>query len=254
MARPCFKIEKNYPEPLAGVDEAGCAPLAGPVVAAAVVLDRARFPRGIDDSKALPVKERESLYLKLRKVAQVGVGIATVEEIDRLNIYWARMLAMTRAVDALGFDPAMILVDGNRCPRWERPSKAIVAGDAKCRSIAAASIIAKVTRDRIMADYARQHPGYGWETNKGYPTPEHYRALASLGLTPLHRRSFAPVRAISEASIRPRQELLEIIPVPPEALGEVPLALVPAASEPFPSEGAKANAAPVSPFRHTTSD
>jgi ribonuclease HII len=122
------------------------------------------------------------------------VGIATVEEIDTINIYWARMLAMSRAVEALGFDPVMILVDGNRCPRWERPSRAIVAGDAKCRSIAAASIVAKVTRDRIMADHARDHPGYGWETNKGYPTPEHYRALQTLGVTPLHRRSFAPVR------------------------------------------------------------
>jgi ribonuclease HII len=197
MGRPCFKIEKAFPEPLAGVDEAGCAPLAGPVVAAAVVLDRAKFPRGIDDSKALPAKEREAICAKLYAVAKVGVGIATVEEIDRINIYWARMLAMTRAVEALGFDPAWVLVDGNACPRWQRPSKAIVAGDAKCRSIAAASIVAKVTRDRIMADYAREHPGYGWETNKGYGTPEHYRALDSLGLTPLHRRSFAPVRQLA---------------------------------------------------------
>jgi ribonuclease HII len=104
------------------------------------------------------------------------------------------MLAMVRAVDALGFDPAWVLVDGNRCPRWERPSKAIVAGDAKCRSIAAASIIAKVTRDRIMADYCAQYPGYGWSQNKGYPTPDHRRAIAKLGVTPLHRRGFAGVR------------------------------------------------------------
>ena len=193
---PCFKIEKQFPEPLAGVDEAGCAPLAGPVVAAAVVLDRMKFPRGIDDSKALPAKTREAICARLYKVARVGVGVASVEEIDRLNIYWARMLAMSRAVEALGFDPAWILVDGNACPRWERPSKAIVAGDAKCRSIAAASIVAKVTRDRIMADHAREHPGYGWETNKGYGTPEHYRALDTLGVTPLHRRSFAPVRQL----------------------------------------------------------
>ncbi len=101
---------------------------------------------------------------------------------------------MMRAVDALGFDPAMILVDGNRCPKWERPSVAIVDGDAKCRSIAAASIVAKVTRDRIMAEHARAHPGYGWERNKGYGTPEHQEALGRLGPTPLHRRSFAPVR------------------------------------------------------------
>ena len=196
MARPCFKLEKVHPDPVAGVDEAGCAPLAGPVVAAAVVLDRERFPRGIDDSKALSAEVREAICAKLRKVAAIGVGIATVEEIDTLNIYWARMLAMTRAVDALGIEPAMVLVDGNRCPRWERPSVAIVAGDTKCRSIAAASIVAKVTRDRMMLDYSRDYPGYGWETNQGYPTPAHRRALTELGPTPLHRRSFAPVRQL----------------------------------------------------------
>ena len=197
MARPCFKLEKIHPDPVAGVDEAGCAPLAGPVVAAAVVLDRNRFPRGIDDSKALPAATRETICARLYKVALVGVGIASVEEIDRLNIYWARMLAMARAVDALGMDPAMVLVDGNRCPRWERPSHAIIAGDTKCRSIAAASIVAKVTRDRIMTAYALEHPGYGWERNKGYPTPEHVEALGRLGPTPLHRRSFAPVRQLT---------------------------------------------------------
>jgi ribonuclease HII len=197
MVRPCFKLEKVHPDPVAGVDEAGCAPLAGPVVAAAVILDRSRFPRGIDDSKALPATAREAIYLRLTKVAVIGVGLATVEEIDALNIFWARMLAMQRAVDALGVDPAMVLVDGNRCPRWERPSVAIVEGDAKCRSIAAASIVAKVTRDRMMAGYARDYPGYGWETNKGYPTPEHQRALRALGPTPLHRRSFAPVRQLT---------------------------------------------------------
>lgn len=163
------------------------------------MLDRGRFPRGIDDSKVLPPPVREAIYLKLRQTARIGVGIASVEEIDSLNIYWARMLAMTRAVEALGFDPAWILVDGNACPRWERPSKAIVSGDARCRSIAAASIVAKVTRDRLMADYAREHPGYGWETNKGYGTPEHQRALTALGPTPLHRRSFAPVRQLLPA-------------------------------------------------------
>ncbi|MEA3031859.1 MAG: ribonuclease [Sphingomonadales bacterium] len=197
MARPCFKLEKVHPDPVAGVDEAGCAPLAGPVVAAAVILDRNRFPRGIDDSKALPAPVREAICARLYRVAVIGVGIASVEEIDRLNIFWARMLAMQRAVDALGLDPAMVLVDGNRCPRWERPSVAIIAGDSKCRSIAAASIVAKVTRDRIMFDHAREHPGYGWERNKGYPTPEHVEALGRLGPTPLHRRSFAPVRQLS---------------------------------------------------------
>ena len=198
MKRPCFKLERPFPMPLAGVDEAGCAPLAGPVVAAAVILDRDHFPRGIDDSKKLPIQAREAIYGRLQKVAAIGVGIASVEEIDELNIYWARMLAMSRAVEALaqvaGFDPAWVLVDGNATPRWERPSKAIVKGDTKCRSIAAASIVAKVTRDRIMADHALTWPGYGWERNRGYPTPEHIRALDALGLTPFHRRSFAPVR------------------------------------------------------------
>ena len=197
MARPCFKLEKIHPDPVAGVDEAGCAPLAGPVVAAAVILDRIRFPRGIDDSKAIPKALRETICARLMKVALVGVGMASVEEIDQLNIYWARMLAMTRAVDALGVDPAMVLVDGNRCPRWERPSVAIVGGDGKCRSIAAASIVAKVTRDAMMLEYSRVYPGYGWETNKGYPTPAHCRALEALGPTPLHRRSFAPVRQLT---------------------------------------------------------
>src|SRR3954465_4147792 len=201
MARPCFKLEKIHPEPLAGVDEAGCAPLAGPVVAAAVVLDRNHFPRGIDDSKVVPAKERGAICARLYKCARIGVGIASVEEIDRLNIYWARMLAMVRAVDALGFDPVMVLVDGNACPKWERPSKAIVAGDAKCRSIAAASIIAKVTRDRMMAEHARTYPGHGWERNRGYPTPEHIRALDSLGLTPLHRRTFSKVRDKLEVEV-----------------------------------------------------
>ena len=196
MKRPCFKLELPFPQPLAGVDEAGCAPLAGPVVAAAVVLDRDKFPRGIDDSKKLDLATREAIFGKLQKVARIGVGIASVEEIDQLNIFWARMLAMQRAVEALGFEPAFVLVDGNRLPRWERTeARAIVKGDTKCRSIAAASIVAKVTRDRIMLDHSRTWPGYGWETNRGYPTPDHKRALTELGCTPLHRRSFAPVSA-----------------------------------------------------------
>jgi ribonuclease HII len=211
MPRRCsFKLELEFPQPLAGVDEAGCAPLAGPVVAAACILDRDKYPRGIDDSKNLPIEKREALYAKLVKCAAFGVGMASVEEIDRINIYWARMLAMTRAVEALGIEPAWVLVDGNACPRWQRPSKAIVDGDAKCRSIAAASIIAKVTRDRLMADYAGEYPGYGWETNRGYGTPEHYRGLKALGLTPLHRRSFAPVRAIEAGQAQPELEIIEI--------------------------------------------
>ena len=205
MKRPCFKIERQYPTPLAGVDEAGCAPLAGPVVAAAVILDREKFPRGIDDSKKLTLEERESIFARLEKQAVIGIGMCSVEEIEHLNIYWARMTAMTRAVEALasaiGTEPAWVLVDGSSCPRWQRPSKAIVAGDARCRSIAAASIAAKVTRDRIMADHARSYPGYGWDHNRGYPTPEHIRAIRELGLTPLHRRTFAKVREHVERTV-----------------------------------------------------
>src|SRR5690349_22170808 len=210
MPRPCFKIELGYPEPLAGVDEAGCAPLAGPVVAAAVILNRSKFPRGIDDSKNLPLEKREAIYARLVKCSAWGVGIASVEEIDTINIYWARMLAMTRAVEAIGIEPAWVLVDGNALPKWQRPSKAIVDGDAKCRSIGAASIIAKVTRDRIMADYAREYPGYGWERNRGYGTPEHWRALHALGPTPLHRRSFPRVRAAIERENQPELVFEEI--------------------------------------------
>jgi len=211
MPRRCsFKLELDYPQPLAGVDESGCAPLAEPVVAAACLLDREKFPRGIDDSKNLPFEKRESLYAKLVKCSAWGVGVATVEEIDQINIYWARMLAMTRAVEALGLEPAWVLVDGNACPRWQRPSKAIVDGDAKCRSIAAASIIAKVTRDRMMADYAAQYPGYGWEHNRGYPTPDHRRALRELGPTPLHRRSFGLVKQMIGETLQPELVLSEI--------------------------------------------
>ncbi len=215
MPRCDFKLELDYPEPLAGVDEAGCAPLAGPVVAAAVILNRNCFPRGIDDSKNLPIEKREAIHGRLVKCAIIGVGIASVEEIDAINIYWARMLAMTRAVEALGIEPAWVLVDGNACPRWQRPSKAIVAGDARCRSIAAASIIAKVTRDRMMAEQARDYPGYGWETNRGYGTPEHYRGLEALGVTPLHRRSFAPVREIMSRQVQPDVPMHESVAASP---------------------------------------
>jgi len=211
MPRRCsFKLELDFPQPLAGVDEAGCAPLAGPVVAAACILDRNKFPRGIDDSKNLPLEKREVLYAKITKVAAFGVGVASVEEIDAINIYWARMLAMTRAVEALGIEPAWVLVDGNATPKWQRPSKAIVNGDARCRSIAAASIIAKVTRDRMMVHHAETYPGYGWERNRGYPTPDHRRALRELGPTPLHRRTFGLVRDMIAATAQPELQLSEI--------------------------------------------
>lgn len=194
---PSFDLEHPHPLPLAGVDEAGRGPLAGPVVAAAVILDRARVPAGIDDSKKLTEPARMRLCAEIRAAAIVGVGVASVEEVDQLNILWASMLAMERAVAALAVEPAMVLVDGNRCPRWTRPSVPVVGGDALCLSIAAASIVAKHERDRMMRDYDSAHPGYGWASNKGYGSAAHLEALRRLGPTPLHRRSFAPVAQLA---------------------------------------------------------
>ncbi|MBC7987210.1 MAG: ribonuclease HII [Sphingomonadaceae bacterium] len=188
-----FHHERDCLAPVVGVDEAGRGPLAGPVVAAAVVLDRRRCPRGIDDSKKLCAEVRERIAGELHVKARVGIGVADVEEIDRLNIFWAAMLAMTRAVEALGIEPGHILVDGNALPRWRWTARAIVGGDALSRSIAAASIVAKVARDRMMRELDVSWPGYGWASNKGYGTQEHRDALTRLGPTPLHRRSFAPV-------------------------------------------------------------
>jgi ribonuclease HII len=180
---------------VAGVDEVGRGPLAGPVTACAVVLDPGRIPAGLRDSKMLTAARREALYLEIMAVAEVSVAHASVEEIDRLNILRASHLAMERAVAGLTADHA--LIDGNLIPRGLAcPATAIVKGDAKCLSIAAASIVAKVTRDRIMVDLAQQHPGYGWEANAGYPTKAHLAALQILGVTAWHRRSFKPVHNI----------------------------------------------------------
>ncbi|WP_066799912.1 ribonuclease HII [Sphingomonas soli] len=194
---PDLKFERKYQRlhkgPVAGVDEAGRGPLAGPVVAAAVVLDPKCVPDGIDDSKALTAAKRERLCAELLACAQVGIGIASVEEIDSLNILWASMLAMHRAVDALGFAPAMVLVDGNRCPKWQHNSQWVIGGDALCLSIAAASIVAKHRRDTMMIELDALHPGYGWASNKGYGARAHQEALRTLGPTPHHRKSFAPV-------------------------------------------------------------
>lgn len=194
---PDLKFERKYKRlhkgPVAGVDEAGRGPLAGPVVAAAVVLDPRCIPEGIDDSKVLTAAKRERLCVELLACAKVGIGICTVEEIDRLNIFWATMLAMTRAVDALGLVPAFVLVDGNRCPDWAHESHAVVGGDALCLSIAAASIVAKHHRDSMMIELDALHPGYGWASNKGYSAKAHFEALRTLGPTPHHRKSFAPV-------------------------------------------------------------
>jgi ribonuclease HII len=177
---------------VAGVDEVGRGPLAGPVTACAVILDPARLPSGLADSKTLTAARREALYSEIMSVAEVSIAHATVEEIDTLNILRASHLAMERAIAALAADHA--LIDGNLLPRGLTcPATAIVKGDARCLSIAAASIIAKVTRDRIMVDLAQQHPGYGWEANAGYATKTHLAALSKLGVTPWHRRSFQPI-------------------------------------------------------------
>jgi ribonuclease HII len=197
ISGPDLKFERRFKRlhqgPIAGVDEAGRGPLAGPVVAAAVVLDPRCIPDGIDDSKVLTAAKRADLCARLLECAKVGVGMASVEEIDTLNIFWATMLAMTRAVDALGFVPAFVLVDGNRCPDWGHQSHAVVGGDALCLSIAAASIVAKHRRDCMMTELDVAFPGYGWASNKGYAAKVHQEALRRLGPTPHHRRSFAPV-------------------------------------------------------------
>ena len=182
---------------VAGVDEAGRGPLCGPVVAAAVVLNRAHIPSGINDSKKLSEKRRSQLFDQIMELAAVGVGHATPAEIDELNILRASHLAMVRAIAALPVVPDHVLIDGNIIPRGLTVSaEALIKGDARSLSIGAASIIAKVTRDRIMVDLAQQHPGYGWDKNAGYPTKDHLAALQNLGVTPHHRRSFRPIHNI----------------------------------------------------------
>jgi ribonuclease HII len=184
-----------------GVDEAGRGPLAGPVVAAAVLLSKPR-PSGLDDSKKLSAARRAELETTIKRRCQWAIGVVEVEDIDRLNIFGATMLAMTLAVDALcakvGSEPNEVLIDGNmtpagRRPEWRWPARAIVGGDAIEPCISAASIIAKEHRDRMMCAAAQQHVHYGWEKNKGYGTPDHMAALRAHGPTPLHRKSFAPV-------------------------------------------------------------
>ena len=177
---------------IAGVDEAGRGPLAGPVVAAAVILCKGGI-EGLDDSKKLSAKRRAVLEAEILARCIVGVGTASPEEIDSINILRATLLAMTRAVEALCTLPAHILVDGNRLPQWRYSAEAIIGGDAIHPCISAASIIAKEYRDRIMIAADVHYPGYGWASNKGYGAAAHMAALAKLGPTPLHRRSFGPV-------------------------------------------------------------
>lgn len=182
---------------VAGVDEVGRGPLAGPVTAAAVILDLTRIPEGIDNSKKLPAKRRAALAEAIMRDCDWAVGHASVEEIDAMNILRASHLAMCRAIAGLRQRPDLALIDGNLLPRdLPMPGLAVVKGDARSLSIAAASLVAKFLRDRIMVDLAQQHPGYGWEVNAGYPTKAHRQALLDLGVTPYHRRSFRPVHNI----------------------------------------------------------
>jgi ribonuclease HII len=191
---PDFRMEAEAGCPVAGIDEAGCGPLAGPVVAAAVILDARDIPDGIDDSKRLTAPQRETVFAALTARAQIGVGAASVEEIDSLNILWARMLAMERALATLAARPGLVLIDGNRAPKGvTTPARTVVGGDARCLSIAAASIVAKVTRDRIMCELALDHPVYAWESNKGYNTASHRAGLVRHGPCRHHRRSFSTV-------------------------------------------------------------
>lgn len=190
--RPELALSERYGGPVAGVDEAGRGPWAGPVVAAAVIFHR-RPPPGIRDSKQLPPEAREALLPKIMAAAHVGVGIVDVAMIDSINIYHATHAAMAEAVAKLAHAPAAALVDGNRCPQFDCPAEALVQGDALSVSVAAASIVAKVTRDAMMRELSRAFPAYAWESNKGYGTKQHAAALALHGVSPHHRRSFQPV-------------------------------------------------------------
>ena len=184
---------------LAGVDEAGRGPLAGPVVAAAVILDPSRPIEGLADSKKLSPGRRATLAERIRADALAwALGRAEVEEIDRINILQASLLAMSRAVAALGVAPARVQVDGNRCPVLAWPVEAVVGGDGRVPAIGAASILAKVARDRELERLDREYPGYGLARHKGYPTAAHLEALGRLGVSAIHRRSFAPVRRLLE--------------------------------------------------------
>jgi len=199
VLRPSFRRERralnNGIFPIAGCDEAGRGPLAGPVVAAAVILDPSRIPRGLNDSKKLDAAAREALYEKICASAEVAVAFGAVERIDRDNILRASLWALARAVKALAVRPRLVFVDGNHKIDVACDCQAVVSGDALVASIAAASIVAKVTRDRLMKRLALAHPGYGFERHMGYSVPEHFAALARLGPTIHHRRSFAPVAA-----------------------------------------------------------
>ena len=190
---PSYKFDQDYETPIIGVDEVGRGPLAGPVISAAIILNKEKIPEGINDSKKLSKKKREVINEELISQHSFAIGIASVEEIDKINILQASLLAMKRAVLNLNIKPQAILVDGNKLPDLEYNMYPIIKGDSKSISIAAASIIAKVYRDKLMQDLSLQYPGYYWEKNSGYGTKQHLLALNNLGVTPIHRKSFAPI-------------------------------------------------------------
>ncbi len=203
------RARKRGAQWVAGVDEAGRGPLAGPVVVAAVIFDGRRYPRGLQDSKLLSREEREALYPRILDRAIVAVAFASRERIDRMNILRASLWAMSRAVAGLAQRPDHVLIDGNMLPPWlPCPGETIVGGDGRSVSIAAASIVAKVTRDRLMARVGQAFPGYGFESHMGYSTPEHFAALEAHGPCPQHRRSFAPVRNQLEPQALPEPLLI----------------------------------------------
>ena len=196
------KLWRTGIEAVAGVDEAGVGPMAGPVVAAAVVFRPETYISGVHDSKQLLAEKRAELHAKIRERAVTfGIGVAEVEEIDRLNIYWATMRAIERALAALQRAPQHVLIDGRRVPGLAIPQTHIVGGDRKSFCIAAASILAKVTRDRIMTAYDDQYPGYGFAQHKGYCTADHFQLLEQLGPSPIHRRSFSPVALATQLKL-----------------------------------------------------
>jgi len=191
------KLHKQGYQNVAGVDEVGRGPLAGPVYAAAVILGPGKIPTGLNDSKKLSAKNRNSVLESILEYADVSIASASEREIEQINILQASHLAMVRAVAGLKKKPDYVLVDGNLIPQDLRiPATAVIKGDARSLSIAAASIVAKVKRDLVMSDLAQHYPGYGWEKNSGYPTTEHLKALQDLGVTPHHRRTFKPVHNI----------------------------------------------------------
>ncbi|MBI3440820.1 MAG: ribonuclease HII [Proteobacteria bacterium] len=197
VTRPDFSFEDQYQDPVCGIDEVGRGPLAGPVVAAAVVIRRDKMPRAIleqiNDSKQLTSKKREYLFKKIYEFSDVSLSECSVGEIDTINILQASLLAMAKAFEGLKIRPAVALIDGNQRPKLSCTMQTIIQGDSKSLSIAAASIVAKHYRDRLMIDMANEFPHYGWNTNVGYGTPHHLKAIEIHGVTVHHRRTFSPI-------------------------------------------------------------